>query len=184
VLMALSSFWDLPLWIISGVSALVLFLFCCVYLLFKKKDAPMLVSSIKRLPYTVIPFVLSMFAIVMALKGSGLISAFSNWLSGMNPIWSYGVSSFLFCDFINNIPMSVLFTEVIRAGGSGIKAVYASIIGSNIGAFLTPVGALAGVMWMSILKNHGIRFTFIDFVKYGVLIAVPTMTVALLGLYL
>jgi arsenical pump membrane protein len=46
---------------------------------------------------------------------------------------------------------------VIRDGGASLRAVYASIIGSNIGAFLSPVGALAGVMWMSILKRHDIR---------------------------
>ena len=28
--------------------------------------------------------------------------------------------------------------------------VYATVIGSNIGAFLTPIGALAGIMWIKI----------------------------------
>ncbi|MFA5341368.1 MAG: ArsB/NhaD family transporter, partial [Clostridia bacterium] len=57
--------------------------------------------------------------------------------------------------------------------------VYGSIIGSNIGAFLTPVGALAGIMWTSILKKHEIKYTFLDFVKYGIIISVPTILASL-----
>jgi Na+/H+ antiporter NhaD/arsenite permease-like protein len=34
------------------------------------------------------------------------------------------------------------------------------------------------------LKRYGIRYGFFDFVKYGALIALPTMVAALAGLYL
>ncbi|MEG1535559.1 MAG: ArsB/NhaD family transporter, partial [Clostridia bacterium] len=62
--------------------------------------------------------------------------------------------------------------------------VFASVIGSNIGAFLTPVGALAGIMWSSILRHNGIKFSFVDFLKYGFAIAIPTLLASLGGLYL
>jgi Na+/H+ antiporter NhaD/arsenite permease-like protein len=38
-------------------------------------------------------------------------------------------------------------------------------------------------MWMSILKAHGLRFRFLDFFKYGSLIAIPTLVAALAGLF-
>jgi len=63
-------------------------------------------------------------------------------------------------------------------------AVYSAIIGSNIGAFLTPVGALAGIMWLNILKEKEVKFTFRDFVKYGVVLALPVLAAAVGGLYL
>ncbi|MDD4543017.1 MAG: ArsB/NhaD family transporter, partial [Clostridia bacterium] len=51
--------------------------------------------------------------------------------------------------------------------------------GSNIGAFLTPVGALAGIMWTSLLKKHDIKYTFADFIRYGIVISVPTIFASL-----
>lgn len=184
VLMVVSSFIALPLWAISTYSALALLLFCFVYALFKKTIWPSLGDSLKRLPYEVAPFVLSMFALVLALKNAGITGQIGSFLNSGNSVWTYGFASFFSANFINNIPMSVLFSEVIKDSGGNLNAVYASIIGSNLGAFLSPVGALAGVMWMSILKNHGIKFTFFDFLKYGSLIAIPSLALSLLGLCL
>jgi arsenical pump membrane protein len=63
-------------------------------------------------------------------------------------------------------------------------AVFATIIGSNMGALFTPVGALAGIMWSSILNRHGLKFGYKNFLKMGVTIAIPTLITALLGLWL
>ena len=154
ILLVFSSFFSLPMWIISGASAAVLLLLSIGYGLVKKDKFPYLGRSLSRLPYTIIPFILAMFALVMALKENGITLQIASLLSHTDEVWGYGFASFLMCNAINNIPMSVLFTEVIRDGGVSLRAVYASIIGSNIGAFLSPVGALAGVMWMNILKRH------------------------------
>jgi arsenical pump membrane protein len=184
LLLAIASVWSLPMWAIAGSAAALLFLLALGYGLCRKERFVYLRASLSRLPYSVIPFILAMFALVMALKENGLTLQIGSLLGQMDPIWGYGFSSFFTCNLINNIPMSVLFTEIIKDGGAPLKAVYASIIGSNLGAFLSPVGALAGVMWMSLLKRYGIRYGFFDFVKYGALIALPTMVAALAGLYL
>jgi arsenical pump membrane protein len=184
VLLVVSSFLSIPMWIISGASALILLLTAGIYCLVRKDKAPYLGRSLARLPYTIIPFILSMFALVMALKENGLTAQIGSLLGKADEVWGYGFASFFASNLINNIPMSVLFTEIVRDGGASYRAVYASIIGSNIGAFLSPVGALAGVMWMSILKRHGISFNFLDFLKYGAIIALPTMAAALSGLAL
>ena len=69
------------------------------------------------------------------------------------------------------------------SGNEYIQAVYSTIIGSNLGAFLTPLGALAGIMFSSLLMKHEIKLTFGGFVSYGVLISIPTIAVALTVLY-
>ncbi|MBO5889329.1 MAG: arsenical efflux pump membrane protein ArsB, partial [Clostridia bacterium] len=55
-------------------------------------------------------------------------------------------------------------------------------IGSNIGAFLTPIGALAGIMWNNILRNHNVKYSYLDFIKTGFIVSIPTLLVALLTL--
>jgi arsenical pump membrane protein len=79
--------------------------------------------------------------------------------------------------------MSVLFCEILKLGASS-GAIYATVAGSNIGAFLTPIGALAGIMWAGILKTFKVKFSFLNFVKYGIIIAIPTMLSAIGGIYL
>ena len=64
------------------------------------------------------------------------------------------------------------------------SAIYASIIGSNIGAFLTPTGALAGIMFENLLTKYNVKLTFKEFVKYGAIISVPVIATALLVLFI
>ena len=77
--------------------------------------------------------------------------------------------------------MTVLFQAVIDhlPSSAALPAVYATVIGSNLGALLTPIGALAGIMWRSILTGHGWQFRFADFLKMGTLIGLPTLLAAL-----
>ena len=82
--------------------------------------------------------------------------------------------------------MSVLFSSVphMSLEINNIKAIYATIIGSNIGAFLTPIGALAGIMFTSLLSKYEVNYGFKKFVKYGIIISIPTLLVALVTLSL
>ena len=139
--------------------------------------------SFHRAPYDVIPFVLSMFVIVMALGRVGATAAMGEMILGTNELWQSGVTSFLAANLLNNIPMSVLYSTVVTAGGAAsMPALYAAVIGSNIGAFFTPMGALAGIMWMALLKQHRVSVSFGRFVLYGAVISIPTLLAALGGL--
>ena len=62
------------------------------------------------------------------------------------------------------------------------EKLFSSIIASNIGAYFTPLGALAGIMWMSILKKSGLKFGFKEFLKYGMILSPVVLIVALLTL--
>ena len=106
----------------------------------------------------------------------------AEFLSNGNTTINYGISSFICCNLINNIPMSVLFSTFASTGGT--NAVYATIIGSNVGAFLTPVGALAGIMFTDLVKKQKVKFGFVDFIKYGLITSIPTLASALLGLFI
>jgi arsenical pump membrane protein len=81
--------------------------------------------------------------------------------------------------------MSILFSTLPNGLDSinYTRAIYSSIIGSNIGAFFTPLGALAGIMFSSLVNKQNIKFTFLDFTKYGLIIALPTLFTALLTLF-
>ena len=117
-----------------------------------------------------------MFIIVLSLNENGYTKIIGDFLNNFNPIYAYGVSGAVFANLINNIPMSVLYSNIIT---NSVPSVYASIIASNIAAFITPIGALAGIMWMSLLKTYNINFTFKKFMKYGLVIGIPTLLMSL-----
>lgn len=180
----ISSYINVEMWLVSLISGTSLVLCTLVVRLMTKEHWNYLGESFKRLPYQLIPFFLSMFVIVVAYNYQGITGEILKFLGNSQTVWVYGYSSFLTCNLINNIPMSMLFSDVALGltGTNYSQAIFASIIGSNIGAFLTPIGALTGIMFTGLVNKHGMRFRFIDFVMYGAIIAIPTITVALAGL--
>ncbi len=188
VLLAVGSYIGLDMWLISLIFALSLFLCFLILSLVRRKRPTQLLFTVKRLPYELIPFVLSMFTVVLSLDYYGITGKLATLLGSGGTVFSYGILSYFAANFINNIPMSVLFSSVLESGvlsgSTYLGAVYATTVGSNLGAYLTPVGALAGIMWASILKKEKVSFSFLSFIKYGVIISVPTLLVSLLTLLL
>ena len=184
VLLIISNYIHLEMYLISLIGAGTLLLISLFVRLFTKKNWNYLKDSLVRLPYQLIPFILSMFVIVVALSYQGISDHISSFLNKGSSIWIYGISSFISANIINNIPMSILFSNLASGltGKAYLEGVYSSIIGSNIGAIFTPIGALAGIMFSSLLNKHDIKFSFLSFVKYGSIISIPTLAISLLFL--
>ena len=185
VLLAISSYLGWEMWIISLAFCLsALFVILVYELLFISRKPKLIFDSLKRTPWSLVPFVVSMFAFVLALNKDGITLSISHVLDKIDPIMGFGLTSFFSANIINNIPMTILYSNILESVVpiSQTPALYASVIGSNIGAYLTPIGALAGIMWMQILKKQEIDFSFPKFIKYGSLISIPTIIIALLFL--
>lgn len=142
------------------------------------------------LPFSLIPFLLSMFIAVLTLDKYGITNAFSYKLfsfihNALDAGLLFGFVSALCSNVINNIPMSILFTSVLNDGGLSLYsplAIYSAIIGSNIGAFFSPIGALAGVMLMKILKDKGAGLSALSFIRYCAPVATVSLVVSVLVL--
>ena len=184
VFLVISSYIGFEMWLISLICACSLLIQSIILCLITKKDWNYVGGSLKKLPYQLIPFFLSMFVIVVALNTQGISSKIAEFLGSDYTVWKYGVSSFFASNLINNIPMSILFSNLTTnlTGSAHTGAVYASIVGSNIGAFLTPTGALAGIMFTNLVNEHDTKYTFLDFIKYGAILSLPLIATALLML--
>ncbi len=179
VILAIGSYIGIEMWLISLLSVVSLFAFNIIVSIFRKTKPSSLGACLKRAPWDLIPFVISMFVIVEALRITGVTNEIFNLLGTSNLVWKYGFSSFLASNLINNIPMSVLFSSILANAPSEMGAIYATVAGSNLGACFTPIGALAGIMWSSILREHNLKFGYLDFLKIGVTVAIPALIAAL-----
>lgn len=186
VLLVLSSYIKFEMYLISLGCAVSIMVISSILRLVGKDNFKPITHTFKRLPYALIPFFLSMYVIVASFIAQGVSTSFADFINKGSSIYAYGYSSFIVSNIMNNIPMSI-FYETLVSSLSGIEktsAIYASIIGSNLGAILSPLGALAGIMFSSLVRKKGIKFSFLDFFKYGVIISIPTITVTLFSLYI
>ncbi len=139
----------------------------------------------EHMPWKIIPFLAGLFIMVEGLLVTGFIdmaASFIAWLSPnvMAAAMSMGFISSLAANVVNNQPMTILFTKILESpqfaltGAAKSASIYSLIIGSNLGANLTIIGALAGIMWAKIVndKKDGQEevINYRRFAKYGFLI--------------
>lgn len=184
ILLIVSSYVNLPMWIICVFCAISLLFSISLYYKIKHRSFFTLKQTFARLPWNLIPFVISMFILVLSLNKQGVTDIIGNILGNEQIVYRYGFASFLSSNLINNIPMSVLFSTIPNMSNitDTYKAIYSIIVGSNVGAFLTPIGALAGIMFTDLISRQNIKYNFITFIKYGLIISIPTLLIALITL--
>ncbi|MFA6636402.1 MAG: SLC13 family permease [Candidatus Omnitrophota bacterium] len=150
--------------------------------------------AVKRVPWKILPFTAVVFILVAGLNKYGAV----DWLAGIvasassslaGSIAVNGILGFFLANIVNNQPMTILFSNILisesfkigplaYSGGS-----YAVIIASNLGANLTILGALAGLMWRKILRIKGIEISYFDFMKVGFAITPVVFILSLATLY-
>ncbi len=178
MLTAVGSYFNFPVWQMPLICLMLTYFLAFVVIVFREKSLSIFGRAFKKLPYAIVPFLLSMAVLVLALERTGFIELVVKALNGGN-VFSVGGLAFLSGNLLNNIPMTIFFGDVLSNMVNPGVLVYTVIAASNICAFLTPVGALAGIMFMRILKNNKVEFPFKKFIFYGVIISVPTLIVTL-----
>lgn len=173
-------------WIgIAGAAALVLVRW--IWLRRGPKDL------ITQTPWHIIVFAFGIYVIVYAFHQSGAVDAAADFLSRQidgdrfAAIFWMGGWLTLLSVLMNNLPavmigtMSLtgmnLETEVMQS------AYMANILGSDIGALLVPVGTLASLLWMFILRSHRIPITWGKYVKVAFAVVPVGLVVSLFTLY-
>ncbi len=198
VALALAPYLGIPMWKISVAFALALLLILALresYVLALRRNlanGSLVRETLKRVPWPIVPFVLSMFVTVHALDRYGVTALFGEKLHALSGgsavllVILFGVASALSANLLNNIPMTLAFATALRnlPPMAVLPAALATAVGSNLGANLTPIGALAGIMWMTILSGKEMRVTFTEFAKYGLLITPAALLACLLTLAL
>ena len=184
IALALSDSLGVEMWLLTVIFAVTLLAFNAIYGLIKNKSLKRTISCIKKTPWELVPFILSMFIIVLAVEHGGSLNAITAWLvKGEKADGAvFGFLSAGLSNLLNNIPTSVIAEKIIT--GKSVFATYGAVIGTNIGAFITPVGALAGIMWNKILSTDDIKLPFYKLALYGITVAIVPLTLSVLALLL
>ncbi len=148
------------------------------------------IKTIKSAPWQVVWFSVGLYVVVYGLKNAGLTDVIASWIIELNThgttvaIIGTGFLSAIISSIMNNMPTIMIMDIAIEhVGYAGNEAlVYANILGSNLGPKMTPIGSLATLLWLHVLAQKGVKISWGEYMKVGLVITPPVLLVALLGL--
>jgi Na+/H+ antiporter NhaD/arsenite permease-like protein len=172
---------------IVGIYPTVVALAAAVILLFI--GGPRMPEILRDVEWGTLMFFGSLFVVVGALEKTGWMSLVAR---GMSPLVSankaLGVSAVLWISsltsaFIDNIPFTASFIPVLTDLGnlSGVSVYplwWALSAGAGLGGNGTIIGASANVIATGLAQARGVKITFKEFAKTGMIILVLTTAVA------
>src|SRR5213078_2562907 len=105
-------------------------------------------------------------------------------LGGQSSLGAILVTTFgaaIGANLVNNVPMTLIMISAIQqqpALATPIQhgAIYATILGADLGPNLTTVGSLATMLWLLILRRKGLEISTREYLKLGVTV-VPVMLI-------
>ncbi|HCF31662.1 MAG TPA: arsenic transporter [Bacillus sp. (in: Bacteria)] len=184
-LLFVASFLSIPIEIVAVLGSLVLLIWRWYYL----RTNP--VDILKKTPWHILIFAFSMYVIIYGLHNAGLTAALVQWLEPivnqhlLYASFAMGGLVSILSNVFNNHPALMIGTITLTEMGLDpvtLKTIYlANIIGSDIGSLLLPIGTLASLIWMYILKQNKIKVKWKDYLSVS-LIVIPLTTVVTLFL--
>ena len=148
---------------------------------------------ITQAPWHIIVFAFGIYVIVHAFHQSGAVDAAADFLGRridgdrFAAIFWMGGWLTLLSVLMNNLPAVMIGTLSLadmQLEPAVMQSAYmANILGSDIGALLVPVGTLASLLWMFILRSHRIPVTWGKYVKVAFAVVPAGLAVSLFTLY-
>jgi arsenical pump membrane protein len=148
------------------------------------------IKTIKEAPWQVVWFSIGLYVVVYGLKNAGFTEIIATWIEALHAqgeavaIIGTGFLSAIISSIMNNMPTIMIMDIAIdHVGYVGNEAlVYANILGANLGPKMTPIGSLATLLWLHVLASKGVKISWWEYMKVGVVITPPVLLIALLGL--
>jgi arsenical pump membrane protein len=121
-------------------------------------------------------FLIGVLVLAAGLASVGFVDLLATHYTGAGAA-EIGVSSALGSAVLNNHPMAML--NVMALGGAPDSHVLAALVGGDLGPRLLPAGSLAGLLWVELLRRHGIRIGTGRFAAIGLALTAPALAAAL-----
>jgi arsenical pump membrane protein len=141
---------------------------------------------------------LSIFLVMQGLTNAGVTELLSEVLlsaSALPSVLGVVTPSLVVtvgASFMNNWPMTILglmsisniASNVALSGSALTGLVFSNIIGNNLGPHFFPLGSLAILMWLEVMKRKGVNISLKSYLKVGAVLSIAEVVVASVVLWL
>lgn len=182
-----ASYLGVPVSLVAVIGSAILLGWRWVYL----KISPL--DMLKKTPWHILIFVFGMYVIIYGLHNIGLthwlVQLFQPIVSGnlLNASLMMGGLVSLLSVLFNNHPALMVGTLTLTnmdLNPLTLKIAYlANVIGSDIGSLLIPIGTLASLMWLHILRQNNVKIAWKDYMRVTIIAVPPTVVFTLIILY-
>ncbi|MBM7656374.1 arsenic transporter [Neobacillus cucumis] len=183
----IASFFGIPVPIVAVTGSVLLLGWRWNYLKIHPGDL------IKKTPWFIIVFAFGMYTIIYGLNNIGLttwlIRFMDQMVSGslLHASVLMGIFLTVISNLFNNHPALMVGTLTLthmHLDQLSLKIAYlANIIGSDMGSLILPMGTLASLMWMYMVRHGNVQINWLDYIKTTIVVIPPTVLVTLVILY-
>jgi arsenical pump membrane protein len=148
---------------------------------------------LRKTPWHILIFAFGMYVVIYGLHKSGFTTwlvhfiqpfIINNWL---HAVVTMGILVSIMSNLFNNHPALMIGTLTLtnmQLDPITLKVAYlGNVIGSDIGSLILPVGLLATLIWMHILKQHHLKVTWRRYVGLTAIVIPITVVATVLLVY-
>jgi arsenical pump membrane protein len=147
---------------------------------------------LREAPWKIVVFSVGMYLVVYGLFNAGLTTYLSDALrtashAGLVPAaLAGGFGSAGLSAVMNNMPTTLIGALSVHGahvtGVTHTTLVYANVVGADLGPKFTPIGSLATLLWLHVLETKGIKISWAQYFRQGIVLTVPVLAITLLAL--
>ena len=173
--------YDLPISIFALGGATIFLIIATI----SKSVEPL--KIIKEAPWQVVWFSIGLYIVVYGLKNAGLTDYLAIILKDISlkgetiAVLGTGFIAAFLSAIMNNMP-TIMIMDIALNDIQNQAMIYANIVGCNLGPKMTPFGSLATLLWLHVLAKKGVKISFAQYSKFGLIITPPVLFIVLLSL--